>query len=197
MGTTYNFPSLGHGDKFGYMLHTGWFEYSFRCEPLYCVASWAGFYQTYGDRNVQHSNDSLVPMNLLGDYVASLTHFCAQPGNEEVLAAAASHYRSMTSHGSAADGKKVRAAMQVRYKEGKTRYVKADDLSVSSSDSKRHDRRWFEVVPWMDGSVDSVFSLLHLGKPSLFGLSAMPPTSWCSMRSGRRRTTGAATRRSS
>jgi hypothetical protein len=170
MGRSIQFPSLGKSDELGYVLHSSAFEYGFRDDPLRLIAPWAGSYLTYGDGMVQHSPAICCSVELMGDYLASLTTFCLDPRNEDALEIASNHWRSLDIYNERVKPSNIRKAHQIRHKEGKTRYVMGRHLTVSSADSKRHDKRWYEIVEWMNGSVDATFGLLCMGGGTIFGL---------------------------
>lgn len=170
MGRSIPFPSLAKGDEFGFVIHSSTFEYDFRRDPLYLIAPWAGMYQTYGDRNVQHSADTPCPLTMMGDYLASLATFCMDQRNEDALEIAADHWKSVDLYNDRTKTPTILKARAVRHKEGKRRYVQSRDFAISAAESKRHDRRWHEIVEWMDGSVNATFGLLCMDSGGIYGL---------------------------
>jgi hypothetical protein len=170
MGQSIRFPSLGNPEA-AYLLHSSLFAYDFGSHDAHDrIAPWAGVYQTYEDRLVQHSPDCCAPVEDMGDDLVSLTTFCLDPENGEALEIAASHWKSLDLYNEATKRSTILKASRIRHKEGKPRYIKIRDLTVSSSEGKRFDRRWQEIVPWMDGSVDSTFGLVTMGQGRSYGL---------------------------
>jgi hypothetical protein len=170
MSTSIRFPSLGDPET-AYLLHSSLFANDFGSHDAYrCIAPWAGVNQTYGDGLTQHSPDHCALVDSMGDYLASLTTFCLDPENDEALEIAASQWKSLDLYNEAARRVNILKADRIRHKEGKSRYVHARDLSVSSSEAKRYDRRWQEIVPWMDGSVGATFGFVTLHCGRAYGL---------------------------
>lgn len=170
MGKSIRFPSLNRGHEIGYILHSSTFAYDMRDEPLRLIAPWAGVYQTYGDGMVQHSPDLCCPVESMGDFLASLTTFCLDPRNADALDVAADHWKSIDTYNERSKSSTIHKARQVRFKAGKTRYVRVHHLDISSSPNKAYDRRWNQIVEWMDGSVGATFGVLHMGCGGVYGL---------------------------
>ena len=120
-----------------------------------------GWYPTYGDGDTQHAPTCRVPFDMFEDFCVSAVTYLLQPSTDGDAMARilASEMRNYDCHVGT-----VRGAMAVVYKEGKRRYYSpSEDWKVSASDSKRHDKRWFEIVEWMDGRLKSVIGLMKLG----------------------------------
>jgi hypothetical protein len=162
MGRSIRFPSLGKGDQYGYILHSSDFTYGFGVDAPRCVAPWAGSYETYGDGMTQHSPDSCCSVTFMADYLASLTVFCLDERNADALDVMAAHWKPMTRYDERTKLANILKARQVRHKEGKTRYVMAREFTLSTSEAKRHDKRWYQIVEWMDGSIGATFGVLHM-----------------------------------
>ncbi len=54
----------------------------------------------------------------------------------------------------------------LRYDENKTTYYHLHDCKKSTSESKRHDKRWEKVCEFHDGSLKSILHLLSANRPS-------------------------------
>jgi hypothetical protein len=160
MSTSIRFPSLGKSNELGYILHSSTFNYGFGPDSARCVAPWAGSYLTYGDGMVQHSPDTCCSIDLMADYLVSLTAFCLDDRNADALEVMAGHWKSLSRYSERGKLAIILKARQVRHKEGKPRYVMARDFIVSTSEVKRHDKRWYQIVEWMDGSIGATFGVL-------------------------------------
>ena len=171
MSTTIRFPSIGRGAEL--RLRSPLVQLPVRLPGRRAVPrhrAWLGVYQTYGDGSVQHSPDGCAPVCMMGDALASLTTFLLDPRNTEAQEIAANHWRGIDPYNERTRRATILKARGIRHRDGKTRYVMARDLSFSSVNSKRHDRRWHQIVPWMDGTVSSTFSLLYLDSGGVYGL---------------------------
>jgi len=143
------FRSVGNPEV-AYTWHESYYELRDQLRGDHLSAN-AGFFLTYGDELCQHSGESIVQKDNMGDYLLSLaSHLMEYPDNVRVVSG--SWPRSD-------GGDKAQFACTIRYKEGKRTYYSWIDRKVSGSDSKRHDKRWEEVPTWADGSFDSVFRL--------------------------------------
>jgi hypothetical protein len=154
---TLSFPSLMHPETTGYTIHEGYgaFRWSEARSPH--VADWAGRYDTYGHGIVQHSPEVTVGVDRMGDYCASLATFAAGDGDAARLVGR--HWPAPLSRAT------IRFLLGIRHVEGKRRYFNRQELKVSSSESKRHDRRWMEVPDWADGTVKSAYMLFDFPHP--------------------------------
>lgn len=154
------FPSLAKPSETAYT----WLEHAFDSPWRYernrdCLCDAAGWFQTYGDGMVQHSPDRPVVRTDALDYLASMVAHLYDSHDEETLACVAQHWPHPECHiGRSA----VVFALGLRYVEGKRRYYTiSDGYKVSSSDSKRHDKRWTEVPEYADGSVVAALRLVN------------------------------------
>lgn len=121
-----------------------------------------GWFDTYGDGDTQHCPTCAVPVDMFGDFCASAATQLLQGPPSQADDLARVLYSEMNYYGLSADA--VRDAAAVEWKEGKRRYVNRDDnFKVSSSDSKRYDKRWDEICEWMDGSFRAVVGMMKLG----------------------------------
>jgi hypothetical protein len=151
------FPSLCHGDKYGYLMQSPSFRHH---ADNGFVAPWAYFYDTYGDGYTQHSGELLVPTGMFADYLASLAAHLVEIQDRDSLQQLAEFWPSR--YHRVFDRKKVLAAIKVRYKEDKKQYYhRDDDYRVSTAESYRHDKRWEEVETWMNGQIDAVYAIIQ------------------------------------
>ena len=134
------------------------------------LAEWAGQFQTYADEMTQHSPEWQVLSEPAewANYCESLAIFVLSDSPEAREAGDMLRYHLY--HSSYAEPAAVTFAMSVKHKEGKRQYYSMSDRKVSTSESKRHDRRWEEVPEWADGSLASVWRLLKPG----YDMGALP-----------------------
>ena len=131
-----------------------------------------GWFETYGDGDCQHCANSPVGVALFCDFCASAAEYLsgvAVSDAEELCRILSSEMRDY----SAVDPGRIQALRSVVFKEGKRRYFDRSTGKVSAADSKRHDKRWEEVVPWMDGSFDAVAGLCGMGRGSFLYVAAV------------------------
>lgn len=145
----------------------------------------AKYYDTYGDGFVQHSPETPIPIKYFGDWCASLALFIQneeEAGRRDAVALLAHHWPSR--HGEAFERSKIIKASKIRYKgyedgtkRWKRQYINETELTVSTADSKRHDKRWRELPESIDGTVEGIFYLLNLSGRTLSALNAICDTS--------------------
>lgn len=159
-----SFPSLARSTEVGYCLETSWDAFwdqlrkGGRCR---FVNDRAGFFLTYGDGLVQHSPESAVTVEYLGDYCASLvTYLVENPQHREFAADKLRscfderrHWREL-----------ITFFMGLRYDESKpNRYYSTHCdffCKVSGAESKRHDTRWKPIPTEADGKPEFVWNRL-------------------------------------
>ncbi len=139
------FKSLAHFD-IGYAYDSKSDDYRAAIQPHFRV------FQTFGDGLTQHSVDSSVNVDLLADYLLSLT---AAMLVDHDLAKEMQYTLSQRPTEQA-----LRFAATVIYRPGKTRYFSLDQLKISASDSKRHDKRYIEMNEAHDGSPRAMLRVL-------------------------------------
>lgn len=122
-----------------------------------------GWYPTYGDGDTQHAPMCRVPFDMFEDFcISAVTYLMTVgPNADDMCRILSSEMKNYDVHTGT-----VRGAMSVTYKEGKRRYYNNSDWKVSSSENKQYDKRWHEVVEWMDGSLKAVIGLMKLGNRS-------------------------------
>ena len=118
-------------------------------------------FDTCGDGMTQHSLDTVVTEHRMFDFLYSLaSYLLAEPPCEEVQRLverfwpAEKHYNSETL-GFYYD---LRPAAEG----AKTKYVCKQDQKVSTAESKRHDKRWFAVPSWANGTAGAIHRLLSM-----------------------------------
>ena len=116
------------------------------------AVDWAREFDTLGDGETQHSPDTWVHEDQLPDFCCSiLLHLQSHPEDLESIAKKY-HFPQIYN-------KEILFFASLKYKEGKTQYFSRNEQKVSTSANKAHDKRWKEVLPWMDGSPDAVYAL--------------------------------------
>lgn len=154
----FTFKSLADPNNRRYMVSTDRLSDNWRDGNQF-ISDRVGWFETYGDGECQHCPTSQVlAAEMFTDFCASAATYLLEGGDEAVARILHGEIRSYNIHHG-----EVRKAMGIKYKEGKKQYVNRSDWKVSSSDSKRHDRRWEEVVSWMDGGYLSLVGLLRIG----------------------------------
>ena len=150
------FPSLGHPKEFGYAYDSEAWNNRGQGTPLHVHFR---MYQTYGDGLCQHSGDWAVTTEHVADYLVSLTtalladeelaekvyYTILQRPRTDLIEFAASIVYS---------DKADKTGRQVR------RYYSLEEVKISSSPSKQHDKRYQEIESRHDGSAESIFRIL-------------------------------------
>jgi len=116
----------------------------------------AGFYETYGDGNCQHTPLVACNSNQMTDFCLSLTrHLLAHPEVE---------FRSYPIQFEPTTKETVLFLASIEYNADKRQWFNTATNKLSASESKAHDKRWFQVPAWADGSVASAVGLFNLAK---------------------------------
>jgi hypothetical protein len=143
----FNFPSLASN------------QYAFTIDTMnYRSCEVDGQFQrfdTLGDGMCAHSPSYPIQRDVLPDFLFSLAaHLLVHPEDVSSIG-----YRLRADNGDA----KIAFARSIVFREkGKQQqYYSLQDQKVSASESKRHDRRYEKVEPWMDGSYKSVTHILY------------------------------------
>jgi hypothetical protein len=152
-----NFPSLMHRDDRCYTIHDNSYDldHSYRTNTNH-LADWAGRFDTYGDGITQHSPEYPALIEDFPDYCGSLASFIMAGGQNAEIAA---KYLADCAWWNCTSTQFVRFAITVKYDENKRRYFSKDAQKTSTSDAKRHDRRWEEIPSWANGGIESVYKL--------------------------------------
>lgn len=122
------------------------------------VCAWAQFFSTYGDGSVQHSAEVPFAREMLPDFLASMAHHIvnARPHEqEEMLDVLESLWPN-----SELPRDRIKFALSLKYKEGKTQYYELNERKVSTADSKRHDKRWEVVGSNLDGTIIPAYGIV-------------------------------------
>ncbi len=156
MNNSFRMPSMTFPDKYGFNVYADsmalWGDARRTRRPL---CAWSGIYETYGDRNIQHSHETPVQDIHFADWCASLASHCRH--NPDDLDIVAKNWPREDSK------ELLQFLATIRHKDGKRVYFSRPDKKTSSADSKRHDRRWEEIPEWANGSVSAVAGLLNVG----------------------------------
>ncbi len=144
------FNSIARPNEFG-------FSYDTDCYGSSTVSDRFRMFQTYGDGLIQHSSDFAITWAYAPDYLAALA--TAMLTDEELV----SHVAFTLDKGRMTQ--EFEFAAGVVFKEtdreyGKGRFYSMEERKVSSSQAKRHDKRYFEIAPWMDGSPDAIYRMV-------------------------------------
>lgn len=142
------FASMAHNDKLGYAFDSMAFTTHRQAEVDPNLLR----FDTYGDGLTAHSPDSPITRDLFVDYCYSLAeHLQAHPELADVGIAVNLNPRFDHAH--------FEFASQVKHS-GKARWYSLAKHKISSSESKRNDRRYEPVPDWADGSYLSTNRLL-------------------------------------
>jgi hypothetical protein len=135
------------------------------------LAFWAGTFPTFGDGLTQHGHEYTLGADHFGAYCASLTHFILESGEPQAVEAG----KLLVSAWHQAPAQKVQFALRVKHRPDRRQWYSLGEEKVSTSESRRHDRRWEEVPEWADGSLAAVWRLLRpdwdLGLLNLYGMA--------------------------
>jgi hypothetical protein len=148
------FPSL-ENSNFRYVLDGS--HYYDRFDRQQGAVEAARWYDTMGDGNTQHTPLMAVSDSMLADFCFSLcAHLRENPA--DLADVAKQIYLPEISR------KQIDFFTALKYTEGKPRYFSRSELKVSSSDSKRHDKRWEEIPSWSQGRLKDVFGFWLNGR---------------------------------
>ena len=148
----YRFPSIAQPESIGFAFNT---QVSFTNEQ---TSGYFRAYKTFGDGETQHSGDWSVGTDALADYLTSLTQAMLK---DDALALSA--VSALTMEPSLAA---IQFAASLICKPSdldggiKRRFWSLEQLRVSSSASKQHDKRYVAFAEWMDGSPKAILRIL-------------------------------------
>lgn len=153
------FPSVLNPDKFGYEWTndsmTFW-DTAWNSGRILHMS--AGSYETYGDGGCQHTPLVACSYRQTTDYCLSLARFLL--ANPTVEARIGHHlFEPLLRDG-------VLFLAGVVYREDKRQWFNLVERKVSSAESRQHDKRWFQVPSWADGTVASAVGLFNLTRPN-------------------------------
>ena len=157
----YRFPSELHPEAHAFIFHTSsmdlW-DACYRGRNNNFLSMHVGMYPTHGDGMTQHGSEHPVYPENAEDAMLS---FAAWVDRDVFGMPLDEMGRVAGCIPSVPNWSTVAAAMKVVHKgENKRTWYEKDTFKVSSSESKRHDKRWEEVPSWADGSQESVYRLL-------------------------------------
>lgn len=118
-------------------------------------------FDTYGDGDTQHSLAYTAPVSNAYDFLLSVLAVlgddtqCDQETVEFLKWELGFPMRKMKDEEAA-------FLRSIRHDAEKRRWFSLEDKKVSASESKRYDKRWFEVPDWADGRPGSVLGLWNL-----------------------------------
>lgn len=150
------FPSVLHPDKFGYRYEKH--GYNFDKRGNWPVLDKLTVFETYGDGMVQHSGEWCAQCADFTDACLSLaTAILADPANEE--------WNYLADEISGRAGREtIEFALSVVFKDdGKARFYSPSERKVTTAD-KRHDKRFFPVESWCNGSESSALRIVRAGQ---------------------------------
>jgi hypothetical protein len=144
-------------------------------------------FETFGDGQIQHSADWPVTTEFLADFLLSMAQ-CALTDEEFTQELFFTMHRGPSE-------RDIEFAASVIYKkpaEGKEysapkRYFSLEERKISSAESKRHDKRYFEIGDQFDGSGKSIIAVLCWEKRDWLGQweayqTANAVYQWCQKR---------------
>jgi len=128
------------------------------------VSAYAGQFLVYNDWPTQHSPESLVPSESFPDYLHSLgTYlFSLDVTSEEYQRALKILANWWPREGQGEE--EAQFCCGVKQRGEKTTYFSRQERKISTSPSKRYDKRWEEVPSWADGSFKAEFGLVCNGR---------------------------------
>lgn len=149
--------SVLNPDKVAYRLSSDW-DYNGRGNaPLSLHIQ---VFETYGDNLTQHSGAWTAQFSELTDVCLSLTAaIVADPLNDT--------WRQLDYVMRDTGSEVLQFVLSIKYREDKPQWYSIADRKLSSSESKRHDRRWEKVEHWMDGSPATALSIYLNHSPNI------------------------------
>jgi hypothetical protein len=145
------FASIAHPDKYGYAYDSEQYKGG-ELSPRFRQ------FETYGDRNIQHSGDWAITLDFAIDYLNSLT--VAMLDDEELCDAMS----YPLNHRPSTEDLKFSASL--KYNEvkdsgwNKTRYFSVAKRKVTRDQEKSHDDRYTELKPWHNGTPEAIFAMV-------------------------------------
>jgi len=145
-----------------YTWHKSGYQSPFSDYRNHGLADNAGWFDTYGDGDCQHSHECGVGIDNACDYFASLLKLLAETtdatARDEILECLANDWPKLYMARS-----EFTFALSVKHKPGKRMYYSKQERKISSAESKRFDKRWDEVTEYQDGSPKSAYAILNSG----------------------------------
>lgn len=141
-----------NGAKVAYELDAGYNNYDKKGSAPLCVSITQ--YETFGDGTTKHSNSWCAQFHELTDVCLSFAAaIMAEPRDKE-------HWHVLSHLLNRWNKRAMEFALSVKFKEGKEQWYSLVELKVSSSESKRNDRRYEKVESWHVGGPVSALNIL-------------------------------------
>jgi hypothetical protein len=113
-----------------------------------------GYFETYGDNTTQHTPTMPCRLEHFTDFCLSLVkHMLANPQDE---------LTTYTFGLEPTNAETIRFLAGIRFREDKRQWFTLDGNKISTSDTKRYDKRWFGVPTDANGTIGSALTLFHL-----------------------------------
>ncbi len=150
------FRSIQHPDKYGYAFDSeAWSTRGATVNQNFVQ------FETYGDGLCQHSHEWPITVEFMADYLASLATAMLQ--DDELIQRLSFPFSRQPSV------KQIEFCASVVFKpqqedggwEKKQRFFSIEQLKISSSEEKRHDKRYQQVERWCDGSATAIHRMLY------------------------------------
>jgi len=148
MSRRHIFDPIAEAHRFRYIA-TDPLEFSLQNTP---ISRGFRYYETLGDKSTAHTPDMPLPIQLLPDYLYSLA--AAIQTNPEIIDTIGYDLRCPV------DEQDMEFAEGIGYNSEKVRYFNLKERKVSSTPSKRFDKRWEEIKSYMDGTPLGMFHVL-------------------------------------
>lgn len=151
------FPSVLNPTKFGYeWTNDSMTFFNEAWNSVGVLHMSAGFYETFGDGTCQHTPLVACRTKQMTDYCLSLTRFLLNNPKTEIRIGW--HlFEPLLKDG-------VMFLASINYKPEKRQWFNLADRKVSTAESRQHDKRWFQVPDWADGTVASAVGLFNLAR---------------------------------
>jgi hypothetical protein len=152
------FPSIAHGDKYGYLFNSDEWQGGEICPRM-------RFFETYGHGLVQHSPDRPITKEFVKDWLISAAAFMLTEdvkAEEDTLTVGLAYILNEDTRVDkiAFASKLVWTDKDEKAPYNKRRFYSMELLKVSSNYDKRHDKRYSELNESHNGSAQSIFNLV-------------------------------------
>lgn len=148
------FASLKQPDKIAYSVLDSW-DSVWNARGTAPLSLYLVQFDTYGDGLCQHGPERCVQWASLADACASLaTAILAEPTAPE--------WGKVSSSIRTATDATIRFCFTVGYREDKPQWVNWNEGKVSTSPSRRHDKRWDEVPSWANKDAKTAYGLIAM-----------------------------------
>jgi hypothetical protein len=147
------FPNL-FDNRTAFKFHTSssdLFDQAYHASGM-ILSNHAGWFETYGDGTVQHSSEMVCGAERCQEWCLSFADYLVKNFTQIELSAVPLGLPVVAPE-------KVRFLCSLRYRDDKRQFYNLSDLKVSSSDSKRYDKRWLQVPAFADERLDSAIKM--------------------------------------